>query len=147
MYLQKISLLFLLLLSGCNPQLSDYPIPDAFFPDIIMNLNLPDYIALRSDGGVYSIPDKGVRGILVYRKSSTSYLAYERNCSYQPNDACATVDPHSSNLFMIDSCCGTSFDFEDGVPTGGPGWRPLRRYKTFLDGSDLTIISESDNGI
>jgi hypothetical protein len=142
-----ISLLLILVLPSCKQDFSDAPIPEAFFPDIILNLNLPEHIALRSDEGVFSIPDKGVRGILVYRKSATSYLAYERNCSYQPNDACATVDPHISNLFMIDSCCGTSFGFEDGEPTGGPGWRPLRRYKTFLDGTDLTIISESDNGM
>ena len=142
-----ISLLLILLLPSCRQDLSDDPIPEGFFSDIILNLNFPEFIALRSDGGIFSIPDKGVRGILVYRLSATEYLAYERNCSFQPNDACATVEAHVSNLFMIDSCCGTSFGFEDGIPTGGPGWRPLRRYQTFLNGTDLTIISESANGM
>ena len=139
--------IYLLSLTSCKQDLSDDGIPEGFFPDIILNLNLPEYNTLRIDGGVYHIPDKGVRGILVYRKSSTTYLAYERNCSFHPGDACATVDVHSSNLFMIDSCCGSSFGFDDGVPTGGVAWRPLRRYKTFLNGSDLTIISESANGM
>ncbi len=137
----------LLVLPSCKPDLSDDAIPLGFFPDIILNLGLPEFNALKGDGGIYSIPDKGVRGILIYRKNSTTYLAYERNCSYHPNDACATVEAHSSNLFMIDICCGSSFGFDDGIPTGGPAWRPLRIYKTFLDGSDLTITSDSANGM
>jgi nitrite reductase/ring-hydroxylating ferredoxin subunit len=142
-----IVLCLLAFFASCNQDLSDDPIPEAFFADLILNLNLPEYNSLRNDGGIFSIPDKGVRGIFVYRKSATSYIAYERNCSFQPADACATVDVHSSNLFMIDSCCNSSFDWEDGTRTGGPAWRPLRRYRTFLTGTELTIVAESVNGI
>lgn len=138
----------LLVLASCSPDLSDDNIPEGFFPDIEINLLLPQFNSLRNDGGILSIPDKGVRGIFVYRKSATAYLAYERNCSYHPADACATIDIHASNLFMIDSCCGSSFGFDDGIPTGGPAWRPLRRYRSYLDGtSDLRITSESINGM
>jgi hypothetical protein len=147
MIIRKISLLLILLLPSCKQDFSDDPIPEAFFADKILNLNLPDYIALRSDGGTSAVNDIGVRGVLIYRKSATSYLAYERNCSYHPNDACATVEAHITNLFMFDTCCGSSFGFDDGIPTGGPAWRPLRRYRTILDGTDLTIIAESVNGI
>ena len=140
-----LALISINLLPACKQDLTDDAIPEAFFADFIINLNLPDYIALKTDGGVYSLPDKGVRGILIYRKTATTYLAYERNCSYHPNDACATIDAHSSNLFMIDSCCGSTFDFDNGIPTGGPAWRPLRRYKTFIVGTDLTITSEPAN--
>ena len=139
--------LSIVLLSSCKPDLSDDPIPEAIFSDIRLNLFLPEYNSLRNDGGTFSIPDKGVRGIFVYRKNSTIYFAYERNCSFQPADACATIDIHSSNLFMIDSCCSSSFDFEDGSPTGGPAWRPLRKYRTYLTGNELTIVAESLNGM
>jgi len=136
----------LLMLLSCKQDLLDDAIPQVFFDGMILNLNLPEYIALKSDGNTVSI-NGGVRGIIVYRKNASTYLAYERNCSYHPNDACATVDIHSSNLFMIDSCCGSSFGFDDGAPTGGVAWRPLRRYRTFLNGTDLTITSESANGM
>lgn len=136
----------LIFLASCKPDLSDDFIPQIPFPDVIINLNLPQYINLKSDGGSVNI-DGGVRGIIVYRKSSATYIAYERNCSFHPNDACATVDVHSSRLFLIDPCCGSSFGLDDGNPTGGPAWRPLRRYKTYLNGFELSISSESANGM
>ena len=136
----------LLFMTSCKQDLSDDPIPEGIFPDIIFSLNLPQYSPLKLDGGSVSI-DGGVRGIIIYRKNSNTYLAYERNCSFHPNDACATVDVHSSKLFLIDTCCGSSFGFDDGVPTGGPAWRPLRRYKTYLNGYELTINSEAANGM
>ena len=84
----------------------------------------------------------GVRGIIVYRTNSTSYNAFERNCSYHPNDACATVNVHNSGLYMTDPCCASTFDFLDGNPSGGIAWRPLRRYRTQLNGLTLSITDE-----
>jgi hypothetical protein len=138
--------LCLLTFNSCKPDLYDDPIPEGFFPDIMINLSFPEYAGLNSDGSAINI-DGGVRGIILYRKSSFVYIAYERNCSFHPNEACATVEVHSSNLFLIDTCCGSSFDLDEGSPTGGPAWRPLRKYRTFLSGSELTITSESLNGM
>ena len=132
----KRGFLPLLLLFSCSPELVDDPIPFQPFPDIIITIS--NYPALSSNGGYILINDSGVRGIILYRENTTTYLAFERNCSYQPNDACATVDIHSSTLFMQDACCGSTFSFK-GVPTGGPAWRPLQQYKTSLVGSTLTI--------
>ena len=135
-------LLLLLLLISCDPDPVDDPIPFQPFADI--NVILPNYPALFSDGGFILVNDGGVRGIILYRKNATTYLAFERNCSYRPNDACATVDVHSSTLFMQDACCGSSFNF-DGKPSGGPAWRPLQQYQTFLAGSTLTITDQLVN--
>lgn len=141
--LTKILVASLILLS-CEPNLVDDPIPFAAFDDIVINLSFPDYIALNQDGGSKAINDQnaGVRGIIVYRNSAASYFAFERNCSYHPNEACATVEVHSSGLFLIDPCCTSSFDFANGQPTGGPAWRPLRQYRTQLNGTILTITDE-----
>lgn len=129
---------------SCEPQLVDDPIPFATFDDIIINLSFPDYIALNNDGGFKAINDQnaGVRGIIVYRQSASSYYAYERNCSFHPNEACATVEVHSSGLFMTDPCCTSTFGFSGGMPTGGPAWRPLRQYRTQLNSNVLTITDE-----
>ncbi len=125
-------------LNGCEPELVDDPIPFLSFSPIVLNLNLPEYVKLRSDGGSMVI-EGGIRGIILFRQSATTYQAYERNCSYQPNNACANVEIDLSALFMIDHCCSSTFDFVTGKPTGGPAWRPLQRYETILNGSELTI--------
>ncbi len=137
----KIYLFFILLLA-CTRDMYDDPIPLVPFVDIVINLNLPEYINLRTDGGSKELSTGGVRGIIVYRLNASTYFAYERNCSYHPNEACATVDIDSSRLFMIDPCCKSNFNFEEGIPTGGPAWRPLQRYRTQLAGTTLTISDE-----
>lgn len=134
----------LIIISACSPQRSDDPVPFIPFVDIVVNLNLPEFIALRSDGGYVQV-NGGVRGIILYRANSSTYIAYERNCSFHPNEACATVNVHNSGLFMVDPCCNSNFNFSDGNPTGGPAWRPLIRYRTQLSGLTLTISSEVIN--
>lgn len=133
-----------LFIGSCDSGPMDDPIPLATFSEIVINLSFPDYNSLNRDGGFKELANQnaGVRGIILYRNSATSYFAYEKNCSYHPNEACATVDVHTSGLFMIDSCCGSTFNFSDGAPTGGPAWRPLRKYRTQLDGTLLTITDE-----
>ena len=126
---------------GCTPDLSDDAIPWQPFDVIQINLNLPEYVALKTDGGSKTI-DGGVRGIILYHQSGSNYIAYEANCSYQPNSACATVEVHVSTLYMFCACCSSNFDLSTGYPTGGPAWRPLRRYYTSLNGTTLTITDE-----
>jgi hypothetical protein len=103
--------------------------------------------ALRFDKGVLAIPpgsangQGGVKGIYVVRQNANNYLAFERNCPYQPLSACATVTlDKSSRLFFRDSCCTSQFDLQ-GLVTGGPAPRSLRQYSTSLSGSLLTITN------
>lgn len=132
--------IFFLLIASCSPDLVDDPIPYIPFGEITINLTLPQYQPLSSDGGYVTI-DGGVRGIILYRKSAGNFLAFERNCSFQPNDACATVDPQVLN--MQDACCGSIFNY-DGTPVGGMAWRPLRQYTTTYNAgiSTLTVTDE-----
>lgn len=131
----------LIFVGSCSPDPGDDPIPFVPFSEIYINLNLPEYVALKFDGGSMPI-DGGVRGIILYRVNATTYIAYERNCSFQPNEACATVDVHISQLYMFDPCCGSTFSFADGSPLGGVAWRPLHRYRTKVDAEILTITDE-----
>lgn len=129
----------LLFLASCSPDLSDDEIPPSTFPDIIIDLSLPSNIALASKGGYKEIGDGGVRGIIVYCQDIGIYHAYERNCSYTPNQACATVNVDASKLFMTDPCCNSNFNFTTGQPIGGPAWRPLRKYQATATGVELKI--------
>lgn len=143
MIIRKVKSCFILfLLIGCQPDLSDDPIAFVPFAEIVINLSFPEYASLRTDGGFKEISTGGVRGIIVYRISETSYNAFERNCSFHPNDACATVNVHNSGLYLTDPCCGSTFNFSDGNPSGGIAWRPLRRYRTQVNSFTLSITDE-----
>lgn len=144
-FLLLIACMLLLHTSSCNSDLTDDPIPYLSFGSIYINLNLPEYSRLKTDGGFHYYDDAGVKGLIIYRKSASNYIVYERNCSYRPNEACATVNVHVSTLFMEDPCCGSAFDFATGNPTSGVAWRPLRQYFAAVTGSDLTITDEVIN--
>lgn len=140
--MKKIPVWFVFaMVAACSPDLSDDAIPWQPFDVISINLNLPAYIGLKTDGRSINI-DGGVRGIILYRQNASHYIAYERNCSFQPNSACATVEVHVSTLYMFCACCNSTFDLPTGYPTGGAAWRPLRKYETSLDGSTLTITDQ-----
>ncbi|WP_245326213.1 hypothetical protein [Hymenobacter wooponensis] len=93
---------------------------------------------LRFDNGAIYI-NGGVKGIIVVRQNASSYLAFERNCPYQPLDTCARVkiDPF---VRLYDPCCKSQFSFQ-GQVQGGPATRNLRQYNTALSGNLLTITN------
>ena len=138
----SIYLLGAILVAGCEPDLSDDAIPWQPFDVTNINLNLPEYINLKMDKNYIYLNDAGVRGIILYNNGGSDYIAYERNCSYQPNSATATVEVDGSSLFMTCTGCSSTFDFATGYPTGGIAWRPLRKYATSLNGSTLTITDQ-----
>lgn len=131
--------------NACTPDLSDDEIPYLAFQDITINLNLPAYTSLATVGGYKYLNDGGVKGLIVYRSGASTYVVFERNCSYTPNEACATVEVHSSSLYMHDPCCGSMFRFPDGEPNGGIAWRPLRQYVSYYNNQTLTITDEVAN--
>jgi Rieske Fe-S protein len=125
----------ILLLSNCGTDFVDDPIPIAQFPDFAITIS--NYPALLIDGG-YIYRSEGVRGLIIYRKTNSTFLAFERNCTFQPNNVCSTVEVHSSSLYIFDPCCGSTFNF-DGNPTGTPASRALRQYQTTWSAGTNTI--------
>ncbi|GAB3232026.1 hypothetical protein GCM10027346_18950 [Hymenobacter seoulensis] len=126
-------------LVGCNSSSGDVQpqIPLAAVNEVV-NLTNQQSSNLRFDNGAIYISG-GVRGIIVVRQTASTYLAFERNCPYQPLDTCARVkiDPF---LRLYDPCCQSQFSFH-GQPQSGPATRPLRQYATALSGNILTITN------
>jgi hypothetical protein len=137
-------IMLLLAFSSCKPE-DDDEVPYIPFDDIVINTSLPDYFVLQSVGGFKYI-DGGVKGLILYRKDAQTIYAFERNCTFSPNEACATVEVDPTGIQMSDSCCGSVFS-RDGVPLYGPARRELRRYHTELVGSTLFVTDEIVNGI
>ncbi|UOQ53752.1 hypothetical protein [Hymenobacter cellulosivorans] len=123
---------------GCGSSTNVQPqIPLAAFNEVLYLTN-QENSALRFDNGaVYH--KGGVNGLIVVRQNASTYIAFERTCTYNPTDTCARVKI-SPFVQLFDPCCKSQFSFQ-GQPQGGPASLPLRRYTTSLSGNTLTITN------
>lgn len=124
--------------AGCKKN-DDNGVPIAAV-DIYLYTNNPSFASLYAVGG-WTYITGGVRGILVYRKSNTEFMAYDRNCTYQSSDPCATVYVDATNILAVDTCCNSKFSIYDGSVTQGPAGLPLKIYNTTFDGNVLHIYN------
>lgn len=111
------------------------------YTEFTINLNLQEYLPLLNNGG-YVYDNRGYKGIIIYRESENRFFAIERACTYKPLEPCEIVAVDQSGFFLIDSCCGSTFDFQ-GNPTGSPANQPLLLYNTYLDNNFLTISNNN----
>ena len=107
-----------------------------FYLDINSTLNT----GLNNIGG-YEYVTGGVRGIIIYRRSTDEFMAYERNCPYQPSNSCALVEVDNSAVMAVDSCCGSQFLLLDGSIVKGPATILLKQYHTYFDGIKLHVYN------
>ena len=114
-------------------------IPDANV-DVYIYINNPTYISLSVVGG-WTYVNGGVRGIVVYRKSNNEFMSYERNCTFQSTNACATITVDSNAIMATDSCCGSQFLLTDGSVIKAPAGIPLKQYRNSFDGNVLHIYN------
>jgi Rieske Fe-S protein len=108
--------------------------------DIYLYTNNPSFVNISVIGGWVYVTG-GVRGILIYRKSNSEFMAYDRNCTYQSNQPCATVVVDATNIAAKDTCCGSRFSIYDGSVYQGPASLPLKAYNTSYDGNVLHIYN------
>ena len=135
------------ILTACGSKNNDQPLIPYAPVNLSINITNQQYAALRMDNGAVTLPasgpagNGGVKGIIVVRQSPGTYLAFERNCPYQPYDACATVSlDRNSKQFMRDSCCTSQFNLK-GQVTGGPAPLPLKQYIVSAQGNLLSITN------
>lgn len=137
-FLSLTAFLILLGIGGCKKDVDNgVPITPV---DIYLYTNNPSFVNLNGVGGWVYITG-GVRGILVYRKSPSEFMAYDRNCTYQSSDACATVVVDATNILATDTCCHSKFSMYDGSVTQAPAGLPLKAYNTTYDGNVLHIYN------
>ena len=99
--------------------------------NILIDPNSTQYLELNAPGG-YLYLTGGVRGIIVYRLSQNEFMAYERDCPYQPSNSCALVEVEASGLTFI---------ITDGSVIKGPANRSLKYYNNTYDGNMLHIYN------
>jgi nitrite reductase/ring-hydroxylating ferredoxin subunit len=106
-------------------------------------LSDPSYFALNAINGwvYYTGPESGHRGIIVFRRTQDEFTAFDRICTYDPGEECATVAVEQSGLTAVDSCCGSRFQITDGAVVNGPAQQPLIPYRTSFDGQAVHVFN------
>ena len=75
------------------------------------------------------------------RKNLEEIVAYEANCTYQPEDLCGVSLAEFSNEVIDSVCCGSKFQLYDGSPTEGPAVLALHKYKVIFNDDNFTITN------
>ncbi len=104
----------------------------------VVQINDPRYSLTRVGG--HALIDGGVAGIVVYRRGTNDFVAYDRCSSYQPEKRCAVIID-SFDIQVVDTCSGSKFLLSDGSPVKAPATRGLRAYTTTMTNSFEVTIS------
>ena len=104
-------------------------------------LNDPDMQELIPIGGKVFV-NGGHRGIVIYRRTLEEFAAYDRACTYHPNEECRVQDGETWGELECD-CCDSKYQlFQDGFPSEGPATIGLHKYKvTYYKNSETLVIS------
>jgi nitrite reductase/ring-hydroxylating ferredoxin subunit len=132
---------FLTAFSSCKKEHQGVP---NVFCDITIYVNDPQNISLSTVSGwkYFSGVNTGNRGVVVYRKSQTEFVAFDRTCPYKPDDASSIVEVDTSNnIILKDVSCTSQFLLSDGSPISGPAVVPLKQFKTVFDGTVLRVTN------
>lgn len=142
---RKFSILLLILsglvIASCkkkNKTVQD-PIP---YQTVYIKLypNDPLNFKIQAVGGWIYVSG-GVNGIIVYRKSTSEFVALERTSTYLPNDAGALAKVRPDNFTCRDTVSGSEWQIIDGAVTKAPATLPLKQYHTTYDGNQLLITN------
>ena len=106
---------------------------------VTIYLNLPSNIALNSIGN-YVKTQGGYRGIVVYRRSLTEFVAFDLACPFDPQSSGAILDIDSNGISTIDHHCGSRFDLTSGSVLNGPATSPMKAYSADYDGGNTVYI-------
>ena len=123
--------------SGCKKD-------DDTVPSVQVNIYIyttdAEFADLNAVGGWIYLTG-GAQGIVVYRLSQDEFMAYDRNCTYQPTKANAVIVVEQSGITALDNSCGSKFLLTDGSVLEGPAPDILKRYQTNFDGNLLRIYN------
>ncbi|WP_295769776.1 hypothetical protein [uncultured Mucilaginibacter sp.] len=128
---------FIIALTACGKQ------DQSYIPSVAVNyqapLTDPRLSRLNAIGGSVTVPG-GVSGIIIYRASASSYVAFDRCSSYQPERRCAvTID--DTGLTATDPCSGSKFLLSDGSPVKAPATRSLRTYSVSVNNISIFVYN------
>jgi Rieske Fe-S protein len=123
---------------GINPEAST-PIPNVSV-NLNININSAPYTTLQTVGGV-AYASGGYRGLLLYRLTSSTIMAYDRTCSYDLSDNNGIVQSQTNGTAICLECEST-YNLYNGNVNTGPSTIGLKSYKvSFNTSSGLVTVT------
>ena len=135
--------LFLLIvfpmLFGCdtNAPINNNPYLPNYAVNVDINLNLPQYSALKFVSNAVYIPNEGVRGIIVFNTSGTTYNAFDAACPNQVLSSCSTMTIKGINALC--TCDNAEYSLFSGQSKGAA--YPLKQYRVTVNGNVLKVYN------
>jgi nitrite reductase/ring-hydroxylating ferredoxin subunit len=125
--------LILIIAAGCKKENQNQQLGIPYVNvDQYVLLNLPTNLGLNSVGG-WAYVTAGSRGIVVYHRTFDEFVAFDRHCTWQPEQSCGQVSiDTSTNVFLNCACCTSKFSLIDGSTINGPATQGLLQYKAQL---------------
>ena len=106
-----------------------------------VNINDPAYVNLKNING-WAYLDAGSRAIILFRESTELVRAFERHCTFDPDQVCSQVDMDGVLLQANDAdCCNSIFSLVARTVIQGPAYIPLLEYSSEFDGTYVTVTN------
>ena len=133
---------YLLAVSSCKKKAQK--VNNSNIPYTPVNLTIypndPLNFKLQTPGG-WMYFNGGIYGIIVYRKSTSDFVALERASSYDSDSFDARAKVQSDNFTCKDTISGSKWQIVDGAVMTGPATLPLKLYGTSFDGNTLRVFN------
>ena len=114
-----------------NPNLPNYSV------NLDINMNLPQYSNLKFMSNAVYISGQGVRGIIVFNNSGTTYNAFDAACPNQALSSCSTMTVNG--IYAVCACDNAEYSLFSGQSTGKQ--YPLKQYRVEVNGNLLHVFN------
>jgi nitrite reductase/ring-hydroxylating ferredoxin subunit len=114
-----------------NPYLPNYPV------NLEINMNLPQYSDLKFVSNAVYIANQGVRGIIIFNTSGTTYNAFDAACPNQALTDCSTMT--IKGIMTICPCDNAEYSLFSGQSAGKQ--YPLKQYRVQVSGNVLRVYN------
>jgi Rieske Fe-S protein len=135
-----ISILILVTFVRCNDD--EIPFPNV---SVYVILSLDTQLSNVLPGYYAEIDGYGVGGLIIYRETDNSFLAFDRACTYEASRDCVLQEDNEFIGIFECPCCGSGFWMvgEDltGTVQQGPANYPLKRYNCYFDGANTVTVT------
>lgn len=127
------------MLFGCdvNAPINNNPYLPNYTVNLDINLNLPQYSKLKFVSNAIYIPDQGVRGIIIFNTSGTTYNAFDAACPNQALGSCSIMTIKGVNALC--PCDNAEYSLFTGQSQGAA--YPLKQYRVAVNGNVLKVYN------
>jgi nitrite reductase/ring-hydroxylating ferredoxin subunit len=128
------------MLFGCSTNSNNYnnPYLPNYTVNLQINMNLPQYSDLKFVSNAVYIAGQGVRGIIVFNTSGTTYNAFDAACPNQALSSCSTMTI-KGGIMALCACDNAQYSLFTGQSAGKQ--YPLKQYRVEVNGNLLRVYN------